>query len=138
MCIQMLVILILIFIILISYLMILKRIFYPGSDNLLTILSQVLRRKSGFVSGSMGDFSIRPGDQGQRAVVFPRKNLFPRFLHPLFCDIVANIRDIGVPRGLREFPVAIGVFEIEVCSFTLISQLISSFDTISPLFFTMK
>lgn len=58
----MLVILILIFIILISYLMILKRVFYPGSDNLSMILSQMLR-KSGFVSGSMGDFSIRPGDQ---------------------------------------------------------------------------
>lgn len=50
--------------ILISNLMLSKCVFYPGGDNLLTILSQVSHRKSGFASGSTGDFSIRPGDQG--------------------------------------------------------------------------
>lgn len=49
---------------LISYLMLLKHVFYPGGDNLLTILSQVSHRKSEFASGSTGDFSIRSGDQG--------------------------------------------------------------------------
>jgi len=67
---------------------------------------------------------------------FPRKNLFPRFLHPLLCDIVAHIRDIGVPRGLREFPVVLGVFEI--CSSALILRLVFSFDTICIRFFYSK
>lgn len=71
-------------------------------------------------------------------VVLPWKNLFPRFFHPLLCDIVAHIRDIGVPRGLREFPVILRVFEIEVCSSVLMSQLVSPFDMICALFFTLK
>jgi len=51
-------------VILISYSMLLKHVFYSGSDNLLTILSQVSHRKSEFARGSTDDFSIRPGNQG--------------------------------------------------------------------------
>jgi len=53
-----------IFVILISYLILSKCVFYPGSDNVSTILSQVSHRKNRFASGSTDDFSICPGDQG--------------------------------------------------------------------------
>jgi len=67
---------------------------------------------------------------------FSPEKLISPFPSSALDDIVAHIRDIGVPRGLREFPVVLGVFEI--CFSALISRLVSPFDTICVRFFIVK